>query len=63
MTTINLENNILTKYSLNILTIQNRRETKKGKLMDNLFQYMIKNSGVQKEDLALNVDELLYGNK
>ena len=63
MTTINLENNILTKYSLNILTIQTRREVKKWKLMDNLFQYMIKTNWFKKEDLALNVDELLYGKK
>lgn len=63
MVAINLENNILTKYSLSVLTIQTRRETKKWKLMDNLFQYMIKTKWNTKENLSLNVDEMLYGNK
>lgn len=63
MNTLNGENKILTQYSLNFLTIRTKRETKKKNIMDNLFQYMIKKNGNKKEDLALNVDELLYGNK
>ncbi len=63
MTTIDLENKILKKYSLNFLTIKAKREIKKKNLMDNLFQYMIKDDWNKKENLAINIDELLYGNK
>lgn len=63
MVTINLENKTLKQYSLNFLTIRRKKETNKKNLMDNLFEYMIKDDGNKKEDLALNVDEVLYGNK
>ncbi|MGE4444238.1 MAG: hypothetical protein AB7E37_04570 [Candidatus Altimarinota bacterium] len=63
MVTINLENKTLKQYSLNFLIIRRRKETNKKNLMDNLFEYMIKDDGNKKEDLALNVDEVLYGNK
>gem|GEM_PF-1458924 len=42
MVTINLENKTLKQYSLNFLTIRRKKETNKKNLMDNLFEYMIK---------------------
>lgn len=63
MGTINLENKTLKQYSLNFFTIREKGKAKKKNLIDNLFQYIIKDDWSKKEDLAINVDELLYNKK
>ncbi len=54
------QNNIINRYSINILKVDfNTKKTKKS-LKENLSKYMIK-SEWNKENLSSNIDELLYG--
>lgn len=62
-TITSVESKILKQYSLNFLTIKTKRIIKKKNLMENLFEYMIKDNWNKKEDLAINIDPILYGNK